>query len=53
MTIQPSYPNLHYYVLNYSLICHYGVDLFFSGLSAEKKKVPPENLWVNIPIYIL
>jgi len=41
MTIQPSYPNLHYYVLNYSLICHYGVDLFFSGLSAEKKKYPP------------
>ena len=38
MATQPSYPNLRYYMPSYCLIYHYGVDLFFSGLSAEKKK---------------
>jgi len=30
-------PNLLYYIPSYCLIYHYSVDLFFSGLSAEKK----------------
>ena len=41
MTTQPSYPNLRYYIPSYCLIYHYGVDLFFSGLSPEKKKYSP------------
>ena len=41
MATQPSYPNLRYYIPSYCLIYHYGVDLFFSGLSAEKKTYVP------------
>jgi hypothetical protein len=38
MATQPSYPNLRYYIPSYCLIYLYGADLFFSGLSPEKKK---------------
>ncbi len=41
MATQPSYPNLRYYMPSYCLIYHYGVDLFSSALSAEKKKYSP------------
>ncbi len=41
MATRPSYPNLRFYILKYCLIYYYGVDLFFPGLSTEKKKYPP------------
>ena len=41
MATQPSYLNLRYRIPRYSLIYHHGVDLFFSALSAEKKKHSP------------